>query len=329
MSIIERMWYTPKKTALAYLLYPMSKLFFLIAKRRRQQQSSSAYKSKLPVIIVGNITVGGTGKTPVVEAICNHLLKKGFSPAIISRGYGGSAKSYPFVISKSTKPCQCGDEPYMLSKLLPNIPIVISPKRVDSVRYIENQLQDVNVIISDDGLQHYALARDIEIAVVDGKRGFGNQLLLPAGPLREPIQRLKEVDFTIINGGEDISFENSFNMRLVPSCFVNIASGQTLSISAFQKQYQNDELVAIAGIGNPKRFFDQLASLGFHQLKVRAFPDHYAYKAQDFNDLDAKLVVMTYKDAVKCESFATKHFWYLKVEPKIEDGFFAQLLSKI
>lgn len=323
---MQKHWYQTHKTWRAILLVPLSWVFSFIAHKRKLVLQRHAYRSTLPIIVVGNITVGGTGKTPVVKVLCQYLQKKGYHPAIITRGFGGKAKHYPFVISEPYLAKECGDEPYMLSKLLKDIPIVVSPKRVDSVKWIERHVPEINVIISDDGLQHYAMARDIEIAVVDGQRMFGNGLCLPAGPLREPVRRLKKVDFVIINGGAnkcDCDEITAFGMDLKADALVNIATGEPHSIAAFIMKY-GKACYAIAGIGNPDRFFESLRRLGFNELKAYPFADHYAYNHKDFDFVThANMpVVMTHKDAVKCQSFAKGNWYYLAVLPAIDDGFF-------
>ncbi len=330
---MQKDWYQTHKTWRAILLMPLSWVFSFSAHKRKLVLQRHAYKSMLPIIVVGNIAVGGTGKTPVVQVLCQYLQKKGYYPAIITRGFGGKAKHYPFAINEQCSPKECGDEPYMLSKLLQGIPIVVSPKRVDSVKWIESRLPKVNVIISDDGLQHYAMARDIEIAVVDGQRMFGNGLCLPAGPLREPVRRLKKVDFVIINGGvnkRDCEGITAFGMDLKADALVNIATGEPHSIAAFIMKY-GKACYAIAGIGNPDRFFESLRRLGFNELKAYPFADHYAYNHKDFDFVThANMpVVMTHKDAVKCQSFAKGNWYYLAVLPAIDNGFFEDVSESL
>lgn len=326
-------WYKAHKTWRAILLMPLSWLFLSIANKRKILLHKNAYKSTIPIIIVGNITIGGTGKTPVVQAICNYLQQKGYHPAVITRGFGGKTVHYPFVINENISPNICGDEPFMLNKLLQTVPVVVSPKRSEAVEYIENQLTIVDVVISDDGLQHYAMNRDIEIAVIDGERLFGNGLCLPAGPLREPIARLQTVDMIIVNGlgGGDIHIPNKtqYNMQLLPQWLVNLKTGQRVGINEFIIS-KGKACYGIAGIGNPKRFFRTIENLGF-SVDEHAFKDHHSFTIEDFKAINdkKKTIIMTYKDAVKCQSFSKSNWYYLAILPEIEADFFAVLSEKL
>ncbi|WP_151193040.1 tetraacyldisaccharide 4'-kinase [Cysteiniphilum sp. JM-1] len=327
---MQKDWYTAHKTWRAMILTPLSWLFSYIAKKRRVKLQKNAYHSKLPVIVVGNIAVGGTGKTPVVQVLCQYLKKQGYHPGIITRGYGGKATHYPFRIDQTTTASVCGDEPFMLHQLLPDIPIVISPKRVEAIQYIEQKLKTVDIIISDDGLQHYVMHRDVEIAVVDGQRQFGNGLCLPAGPLREPITRLKEVDMMIINGGGRASVSNKaqYDMQLLPQSLVSLATGQQFAIDQLMKSV-GSTCYAVAGIGNPKRFFNTLNNLGF-MVEEYPFKDHHSFILDDFKAMDENTpVIMTYKDAVKCQGFAKDNWYYLAISPQIENEFFEILDEKL
>lgn len=328
---MQKDWYSTHKTWRAMILTPLSWLFSYIAKKRRVKLQKGAYKSKLPIIVVGNITVGGTGKTPVVQAICQYLQQQGYHPAIITRGFGGKATHYPFIIDQTTAASACGDEPFMLHQLLKSIPIVVSPKRVEAIQYIEQKLETVDMIISDDGLQHYAMHRDIEIAVIDGQRQFGNGLCLPAGPLREPITRLKEVDMMIINGGGSVKVSNNnaqYDMQLLPQSLVHLATAEQISSDQFIT-LTGSKCYGVAGIGNPKRFFNTLKSLGF-TVDEYAFKDHHNFTVEDFKAMDSKKpVIMTYKDAVKCQGFAKKNWHSLAISPEIESGFFESLSAKL
>ncbi|WP_440615467.1 tetraacyldisaccharide 4'-kinase [Cysteiniphilum sp. 6C5] len=328
--MMQKDWYTAHKTWRAMILAPLSWLFSYIAKKRRNKLQKNAYQSKLPLIVVGNIAVGGTGKTPVVQAICQYLKAQGYHPAIITRGFGGKATHYPFMIDQTTPASICGDEPFMLHQLLQDIPIVISPKRVEAIQYIEQKLKTVDIIISDDGLQHYAMHRDIEIAVIDGQRQFGNGLCLPAGPLREPITRLKEVDMMIINGGGRVSISNQaqYDMQLLPQNLVSVATGQQFAIDQLIKSV-GSACCAVAGIGNPQRFFNSLKCLGF-TVEAYPFKDHHSFTLEDFKAVgDEKPVIMTYKDAVKCQGFAKDNWYYLAILPEIEAEFFEELSEKL
>ncbi|GGG03741.1 tetraacyldisaccharide 4'-kinase [Cysteiniphilum litorale] len=327
---MQKDWYTVHKTWRAMILAPLSWLFSYIAKKRKVKLQKKAYQSKLPLIVVGNIAVGGTGKTPVVQAICQHLKEQGYHPAIITRGYGGKATHYPFMIDERTPASICGDEPFMLHQLLPDTPIVISPKRVEAIQYIEEKLKAVDIIISDDGLQHYAMHRNVEIAVIDGQRQFGNGLCLPAGPLREPITRLEEVDMMVINGGGRASVSNKaqYDMQLLPQSLVSLATGQQFAIDQLLKSV-GSTCYAVAGIGNPKRFFNTLKNLGF-MVEEYPFKDHHSFTLDDFKAMNDNMpMIMTYKDAVKCQGFAKDNWYYLAISPEIEKGFFEILDEKL
>lgn len=315
-----KFWYQPLKWW-AWALYPFSLLLSIISKVRRYFLQKSALKSNkidLPVIIVGNISVGGNGKTPFVIWLCELLIKEGYKPGIISRGYGGKSDTYPLLINSETLGSSAGDEPVMLFKRLA-IPIVVDPKRVNAANYI-NEHCDVDIIVTDDGLQHYALPRDIEIAVVDGKRRFGNQKLMPMGPLREPLSRLKEVDF-IINNGE--TFTNEVTMLLQPQACKPVDSREA-------RLPKLSKVNACAAIGYPQRFFDTLEAQNYQLVKQVSFADHHAFNKTDFAQFDNNLpLLMTEKDAVKCLSFALPNWWYLPIEAKLPETFQHQLLQKI
>ena len=329
MFILQH-WYRPRKTWLSFLLSPLSYVFQWIASRRRSQQIKRQYQSQHPVIVVGNITLGGTGKTPVVEAICCYLQQKGYTPGIISRGVGAQAHNYPLLIKENTSPVLCGDEPYMLYQQLgPHIPIVIDPQRIRAIAYIERYLPKVNIIISDDGLQHYKMARDIEIIVIDGERGFGNGLCLPAGPLREPTKRINEVDVIIVNGPSTLAFKApSYRINLTPKCLINLRTQEEKPLD-YLTAHNLYHIHGVAGIGNPNRFFTALSALSYC-VTTHPFKDHHFYKLSDFKFDSADIpIIMTYKDAVKCQSFARKNWWYLKISPEIEGDFFDFLAQKL
>ncbi|ASG68758.1 tetraacyldisaccharide 4'-kinase [Francisella halioticida] len=318
--MIDRFWYQRNPNLLSYILKPISSIFSKIATNRKLKQQQTQYKSKIPVVIVGNISVGGTGKTPVVRRLIQEYLTEDKHPVIISRGYGAKAESYPFEVSSDTPADKCGDEPAMLYDALSGqVPIVISPQRVDSVKYIEEKYPSTDVIVSDDGLQHYKLARDKEIVVVDAGRMFGNQLCIPAGPLREPVDRLKSVDEIIVIGNcseEDKSYLRNYNQnitfaKIAATEFVNIVSDERV----YKDQFLNKKVVAVAGIGNPTKFFQTLVDNRVDIVDKKIFKDHYKFEQKDFANIkDNQAVVMTYKDAIKCKSFARDNWWYLDIE---------------
>ena len=319
--MLEKIWYKRNPTnPLAKLLIPISKIFSKVAINRKIKQQKSQYKSKIPAIVVGNISVGGTGKTPVVRKLAQNYLDKGKKPTIISRGYGAKADNYPFAVTDNTQASQCGDEPAMLYDAFDGkVPIVISPKRIDSVKFIEQYYPDTDVIICDDGLQHYKLARDYEIAVIDTSRMLGNQLCLPAGPLREPVERLKSVDCIIAIGDcriGDKEFLQIYNHNIIftkihPTKFVNLCSKEILNM----KDFKNKSVTAIAAIGNPSKFFKTLKDNGLNITNKKIFKDHHKFTAENFKNIcDSETVIMTYKDAIKCKNFAKKNWWYLDID---------------
>lgn len=318
--MIEKSWYKRETDLLSFLLKPISFFFTKIAAKRKAKYLSLQYEAKIPVVIVGNICVGGTGKTPVVRKLAQRYLAAGKKPAIISRGYGAKAPDYPFVVASDTLPAQCGDEPAMLNDALNNqVPIIISPNRVAAVKMLEQNYTAIDVIICDDGLQHYKLARDYEICVIDATRMLGNQLCLPAGPLREPVERLRSVDCIAVIGNleakdrELLEFynQNITQTNIKATCFVNLATQNSVAIDSFSGK----SITAIAGIGNPKKFFASLTSLGINVAHIKPFKDHHKYVKTDFKTIESdETVIMTYKDAIKCKEFANDNWWYLDID---------------
>ena len=276
------------------------------------------YTLPVPVIVVGNITVGGTGKTPLIIWMAGFLKDSGFKPGIISRGYGGLAESWPQWVTADCDAKNTGDEALLIAKQT-GCPMVVGPLRVDAAKMLLKQA-DCNVILSDDGLQHYALNRAIEIAVIDGERRFGNGYCLPAGPLREPIERLRSVDFIIVNGEK--CEEREFSMRLVGEKAVNLVTGEQKSL----QEFNGIDCHALAGIGNPERFFKLLEVAGLACI-THSFPDHYQFQRHDIEFSDNKPVLMTEKDAVKCIAFAGKQHWYLPVKAVPDPVFAEQFLN--
>lgn len=301
-------------------LMPLSFIFIDVAKFRRwlyKKGYKPVAKLPVPVIIVGNLTVGGTGKTPLVIYLVTQLKAAGFKPGVIARGYGGQSDVWPQRVTAESDVTLIGDEPLLIARQA-HCPVAVGPVRADSARLLlENN--DCDVIISDDGLQHYALHRDIEIVVVDGLRRFGNNFCLPSGPLREPQERLQEVDFVVCNGGE--AEENEILMQLEGAYAVNMQSQERKSLAEFKTLNCH----ALAGIGNPQRFFDDLKRHGI-ECQTHSFPDHYAYTAKGIRFKDADVVLMTEKDAVKCMDFASEQHWFVPVEARLDAKFIEQLL---
>lgn len=318
---IENLW--DRRSFFTFLLRPFSWLFRFIVFIRRNLYRFGIKKStrlSVPVIVVGNVTTGGTGKTPLVAWLANTLRSQGYRPGIVSRGFKGAASQWPQYVTSDSDPSLVGDEPVLLAART-QCPVVVAPKRVEAAQQLLANYE-CDVLISDDGLQHYALARDIEIAVVDGLRHFGNRLCLPAGPLREPLYRLNQVDFIVCNGTNEPGW---FAMQLAPDEIYNVADPSNRMTFDQCKRF---EWQAVAGIGHPERFFTQLEHLGMN-ICAHAFPDHYAFSQSDIEFGESAWVMMTEKDAVKCRSFADKRHWCLPVTASLSDDFRDQLLAQL
>jgi subfamily B ATP-binding cassette protein MsbA len=319
-SFVVDSWY--KKSLWLYLLYPFSLIFSFITNRRRKKFLNNEYESfesDIPIIVVGNLTIGGTGKTPLVKHIALELIKRGYKPGIVSRGYGGKFKE-TLQVTEDTPVKNTGDEAQILAKL--NIPFYIDKNRVRAVKTIIKN-HNCDVIISDDGLQHYAMGRDIEIAVIDGKRRFGNSLTFPAGPLRESKKRLQSVDFIVNNSGP--TEENEYLMSISPSKFVHLKSGKSYSV---EKWPMHKQIHAVAGLGNPGRFFDLLEKLGF-DINRHPFPDHHNFLSSDIYYLDHLPIVMTEKDASKCKDFDNNKIWYLTIDADVNNKFIENIDKRL
>lgn len=276
-------------------------------------------RMSVPVIVIGNISVGGTGKTPLTIALVEALRERGFKPGVISRGFGGSAHE-PTHVDTHSDPAVVGDEARLIFDAT-GVPVAVARKRAEAGRLLL-QGGGIDVLIADDGLQHYALRRDIEIAVIDGERRFGNGRLLPAGPLREPMARLQSVDFRVCNGGEPQAGE--VPMTLTGDSAMSVADARVKPLHDFTGQ----RVHAVAGIGNPSRFFSKLRDAGIDVLE-HGFPDHHAFAAADLDFGDALPVLMTEKDAVKCAAFACPHWWSVSVRAQLPMEFFDVVADRI
>ncbi len=325
MKFLVDAWYARARWPM--LLYPAGLLFAWLARRRRAAFLSGRrqiYRAPVPVIVVGNISVGGTGKTPLVIALARALRDAGYRPGIVSRGHGARARGFPLVVRADHEAREVGDEPLLLARSS-GCPVVIDPDRPAAVRLLLSQF-DCNVVLSDDGLQHYAMARDIEIAVIDGARGLGNGLPLPAGPLREPPSRLAQVDFVVSNGeprGPGIP-QGATVMGLEPRQLHNMVSEALRPLG----DVAGRQVHAVAGIGNPERFFATLGQLGF-AIIAHAFADHHDFTPEDLRFDDDLDIVMTEKDAVKCQPFASARCWVLKVEASLPQVFLDSLMERL
>lgn len=330
---LPRAWYSDARWL--RWLQPVSQLYGALARRRRQAWqggNKTPYRAALPVVVIGNIAVGGTGKTPLTLALCRYLQARGLKPAIVSRGYGGEAPLYPLYVTRDTPLAHCGDEALLYARST-EVPVVVDPNRARAVARLECD-HAPDLVLCDDGLQHYALARDIELVVVDGSRGFGNGLLLPAGPLREPVSRLAEVDYVVVNADAGLPLPPDsaprVAMQLVPELLENLASGECLDSATWLARYGASvpQVHAVAGIGNPGRFFRTLTDLGF-AIMAHPFPDHHRFQASDLAFADALPIVMTEKDAVKCLPFADARHWCLNVRAQLPEAFLQALAQRI
>ncbi|MYF49150.1 MAG: lipid A export permease/ATP-binding protein MsbA [Gammaproteobacteria bacterium] len=301
------------------LLAPAAWLWRRVVERRRGgvlSGRSGSWRAPVPVIVVGNITIGGTGKTPLVIWLVRWLQQRGLRPGVVSRGYGGKGNRSPLAVpSAGADASRCGDEPVLIAART-NCPVVVCRNRVKAVQTLL-KAGDVDVVVADDGLQHYALARDVEIAVVDGHRGLGNGRLLPAGPLREPAERLKQVDWVVSNGRACSAVPEASLMRMRPVAFINLGTGESLPPTDFAACHER--VHAVAGIGNPDRFARLLDELGV-RAELHAFADHHRFSGTEIVYEDGAPVVCTDKDAVKLSRLGVPlgHCWRLQVAAEIE-----------
>lgn len=323
MSWVDNMWYSPSwyHWPVIILLLPLTGLFWLLSVLRRtlfHLQLKPSLDIPVAVIVVGNITVGGNGKTPLVVFLAQHLKQKGYHPGVLSRGYGGKHADYPMTVVSSSKVDEVGDEAILMRQHI-GCPLVVDPVRPRGAMELVDKHQ-CDVIICDDGLQHYALNRDIEIVVIDGQRRCGNKLLLPSGPLREGSWRLDTVDFLVLNGCSASKYE--YSMSLQAGKLVNINHpNKSLSINEL-----TSPVTALAGIGNPQRFYSLLEK---KQVKLRdkiSFVDHHVFSQAD---IPSGTVIMTEKDAVKCTQIAHDDCWYLPVSANLTSQFESQFMQKL
>ena len=321
MGRLEQSWY--QDDWLARLMAPLGRVYCTLAAARRRAYRAGrrrAWRAPVPVVVVGNITVGGTGKTPLVAWLAERLGRAGYRPGIVSRGYGGTAGDGPRWVGQDSRPEEVGDEPVLLAAATRR-PVVVGRDRPATVRYLLAQA-GCDIVLCDDGLQHYRLARDVEIAVVDGARRFGNGRCLPAGPLREPRERLQEVDFVVANGE---AAEGESPMRLVGDELRGVSdSHRRRPLHALTE----GPVHAVAGIGHPERFFEALRARGL-EVREHPFRDHHRFRAADLEFGDERPVVMTEKDAVKCRPFARPGHWYLPVRAVLPEEFGERLLARL
>ncbi|MBB3228378.1 tetraacyldisaccharide 4'-kinase [Luteibacter sp. Sphag1AF] len=316
---LQRRWYDGRQPPLWTL--PLEALYRRTVTRKEERfrrDPSLAVRLAVPVVVVGNITIGGTGKTPLIIALARALVERGYRPGVVSRGYGGSERG-PALLDAQSSAATVGDEPCLIFQS--GVPVAIGRQRPEAARLLINEGCDV--VLADDGLQHYRLARDVEICVIDGERRFGNARLLPAGPLREPLSRLDRVDFIVNNGGRLV--DDEIPMTLRGGFAINMADPeQVLPLSDFTER----PVHAVAGIGNPGRFFRSLRDQGV-DVRDHAFADHHAFSASDLTFDDGCPVLMTDKDAVKCRAFARPHWWRVPVQAVLDEAFFDAVASRV
>jgi len=317
---LENIWYNKGKGK--WLLLPLSGVYCLLNGIKRRFDLRKTPFLPCPIIIVGNITVGGTGKTPLVIYLVERLLQQGYKPAIITRGYGGSASSWPQAVSPESDPQMVGDEAVLMAQRT-GVPVYAGPNRVESVNTLLKE-HDVDIIVSDDGLQHYKLPRDIRIAVIDYQRQLGNGLCLPAGPLRERKKRLQNCDMIILNGATKNSPQGWLAMQTHGEILYKLKTGERTNLSEFAGKTVH----AVTGIGNPERFYQTLQNAGLTLIR-HDFPDHYSFQADDLAFNDDLPILMTEKDAVKCKAFATDKIWFLPIEAKLSKQFDQMFLDRV
>jgi tetraacyldisaccharide 4'-kinase len=307
-SAMEMAWY--RGAGWLILLRPFELFFRVLAALRRwlyRLGVLKVWRSPVPVVVVGNITVGGTGKTPIVIALVEYLQEQGFKPGVVSRGYGATHSHFPHSLTAQSTVAESGDEPLLIYRRT-GCPCVVAPDRVAAVQQLLKQF-DVDIVLSDDGLQHYALARDYEIAVLDSQRGMGNGYCLPAGPLREPRQRLEQVDYVLHRGSIDPQSGVCYRGEVL----VNVVGDQQLP---FSPSSIGETVHAVAGIGQPEQFFSTLKEHGF-AITTHQYADHHLFTANDFRALIDLPLIMTEKDAVKCRDIVGDHAWYLKISAQV------------
>jgi len=322
---LEKIWYgrNDQYSKARFLLLPLTTLYCAVNNFQRRIQTRDLSQIPCPVIVVGNITVGGTGKTPLTIHLVKLLQKAGYKPAIITRGYGGKAESWPQSVNENSDPYLVGDEAVLMA-IRTRVPVYAGADRLLSIRELL-KVHDCDVIISDDGMQHYRLPRDMQIAVIDGTRMLGNGYCLPAGPLREKKERLDDCDLVVVNEPVNIYDKKQWHtMSIEGKVLLNLLTGEKLSLADFSKT----KVHAVTGIGNPERFYKSLELAGL-QLQKHSFPDHHDFQQSDLLFDEDLPIVMTEKDAVKCRGFASSNCWYLPVAANLDTNFDQRVISHL
>ncbi|HLF31996.1 MAG TPA: tetraacyldisaccharide 4'-kinase [Xanthomonadales bacterium] len=320
---LNRIWYGGEE-APAWLkaLVPLYRIGYLLDRLVKRRQQPAALRGRA-IVVVGNLSVGGSGKTPLVIRLCRVLQQAGLKPGVVSRGYGRK-RGGMVEVTRESDALNTGDEPLVIARRS-GVPVVVAADRCSAAVLLFQR--GVDVVIADDGLQHHRLPRRVEICVVDGERDFGNGRLLPAGPLREPLKRLPEFDFVIVNAGSKPVTEtaNTVRMNLVPGLLYALEGDESWRLT----QFVGCRVNAVAGIGNPERFFRTLQHAGL-QVLPHVFPDHHGFTRADFARLEPGIpVIMTEKDAVKCRGMGLENAWYLAVEASLPSAWESALLSKL
>ncbi len=332
-EILNNQYY--KKSTWILIFLPLSFIYFAIISFRSWAYKAGIFKSikmDVPVIVIGNITIGGTGKTPLAIWLLEAFLKIGMKPGLICSGYNSNAKC-PQKVSIDSEVLDVGDEALMIKLRFRklhniNIPIFVGKKKALVGKALLKAYPDTNILISDDGLQHYELKRDFEIVVVDGDRKFGNGFLLPGGPLRERVAKINEVDALVLNGFTKNWKDEKIPLTYRMSCYSGMVVNCHDSNSVSDLDDLKKEIVAITGIGNPERFFKQLNASGLKFKKV-IFNDHHIFTESDFKDYDHMDIIMTEKDAVKCKNFLQENLWYMPIFADVNEKLFKELIKKI
>ena len=322
---LDRDWWRRDLTPRTTLLLPLAWLFGVLAATRRALYRAGLFESTrvaAPVVVVGNLTVGGSGKTPLVICLAQMLAARGLRPGVISRGYARDGAT-PREVHSDSVPAEVGDEPLLIRRRA-GVAVFVGGDRVAAARALLNAHADVDVLLADDGLQHLALARDFEIAVFD-ERGAGNRCLLPAGPLRESLRRAATIDALVFNGDARLDLPG-FTMRLEPDALYRLIDAtQRRAVGAIARP---DVVAAVAGIGNPRRFFDTLRGLGL-AFSEHAFPDHHVFTRADLVQIQAEHIVMTEKDALKCAGFGDPRIWVLPVSAAVDVRLVDSIMEKL
>lgn len=325
---LQQAWYEGERWLL--LLWPLSRLFAFVGSCRRGYYRGGKVSQlglSAPVIVVGNITVGGTGKSPLTIWLVERLQQAGYKPGVVSRGYGGRAPYYPYLVDQHSTTLEAGDEPWMIQRRT-GVPCMVDPNRKRAAEQLLKQ-QGCDVIVSDDGLQHYRLPRLLEIAVIDGRRKLGNGLCLPAGPLREPAQRLASVDFVVINDGSDQTcFDQSVHHMMLKAVAIYPVADVLRKEKQAVPMVTGESVHAVAGIGNPERFFATLRGLSY-QVQAHPFADHHRFTASDLNFDDDKPIIMTEKDAVKCCGLTNVKAYYLHVAAELDEALWPAIQQQL